>query len=91
MAPAAESSVPSPAKIIVTFTEPVEAKFSSLTLADDKGAAVSKDHSKGDPKDPKTLTLAVPQLSPGGYHVHWVSVAPDGHRMEGSYKFRVIK
>jgi hypothetical protein len=41
------------------------------------------------PNDPKTLTLNLPVLKPGDYLVHWVTVAADGHRMEGEYKFSV--
>lgn len=89
MIPAADSAGPAPAKITVTFSEPVEAKFSSLTVTDEKGAPISKEHSLGEEKDPKTLTLALPSLVPGGYLVHWISVAQDGHRMEGEYKFVV--
>jgi methionine-rich copper-binding protein CopC len=89
MVPAAESTGPAPTKVVVTFSEPVEAKFSSLALTDEKGVAIGKEHSQGDPKDTKTLMLTVPELGPGGYLVHWISVAPDGHRMEGEYKFTV--
>jgi methionine-rich copper-binding protein CopC len=89
MIPAADSAGPAPTKIIVTFSEPVEAKFSSLTVTDEKGVSISKQHSLAEEKDPKTLTLALPSLVPGDYLVHWVSIAPDGHRMEGKYKFIV--
>ncbi|WP_263409395.1 copper resistance protein CopC [Terriglobus tenax] len=89
MVPASDSTGPAPAKIVVTFSEAVEPKFSSLTLTDEKGTAISKEKSVGDPGDTKTLSLAVPKLAPGDYLVHWVSVAPDGHKMQGEYKFTV--
>ncbi|MDE1175322.1 MAG: copper resistance protein CopC [Edaphobacter sp.] len=89
MVPAAESTGPAPQKIVVTFTEAVEPKFSSLSLTSEAGVAIKTEHSQGDPGDAKTLTLPVPALSAGGYLVHWVSVAPDGHRMQGEYKFSV--
>jgi copper resistance protein C len=89
MEPAADSVVPPPAKITVTFSEAVEPKFSSLTLTDEAGKPLSKDASKGVAGDAKTMMLTPPTLTPGGYLVHWVSVAADGHRMEGEYKFTV--
>ncbi len=89
MVPAADSAGPAPAKIIVTFSEPVEAKFSSIVLTTEKGEPISKEKSVGDPSDPKTLTLTPPSLATGDYLVHWTSVAPDGHKMQGEYKFTV--
>lgn len=89
MIPAAESTGPSPSKIVVTFSEIVEPKFSSLTLGDEKGSLIRTEHSQSDPSDAKTLILPVPALTAGSYFVHWVSVASDGHRMQGEYKFTV--
>jgi methionine-rich copper-binding protein CopC len=89
MVPAADSTVASPATISVTFTEPLEAKFSSLNVTDEQGKQFNTATSAAAPNDPKTLTLDLPKLQPGGYLVHWVSVAADGHRMEGEYKFTV--
>ena len=89
MVPAPDSTVASPATISVTFSEPVEPKFSSLTLTDKQGKKYNTVSSAPLPNDPRTLTLGLPTLQPGGYLVHWVSVAADGHRMEGEYKFTV--
>lgn len=89
MVPAPDSTVSSPAAISVTFTEPLEPKFSSLSIADEQGNKLNTASSLPMQNDPKTLTLSLPVLRPGDYLVHWVSVAPDGHRMEGEYKFTV--
>jgi copper resistance protein C len=89
MVPAAESTTASPPMISVTFSEAVEPKFSSLNVTDEQGKKFNTASSVPLPNDPKTLTLALPSLQPGGYLVHWVSVATDGHRMEGEYKFTV--
>ena len=89
MVPAAYSTVASPAAISVTFTEALEAKFSSLNVTDEQGKKINTVSSKPAPNDPLTLTLALPPLQPGGNLVQWVSVAADGHRMEGEYKFTV--
>lgn len=90
MVPAADSVVTSPAIVSITFSEAVESKFSSLNVTDEQGTKKFNTASSAPlANDPKTLTLALPLLRPGGYLVHWVSVAVDGHRMEGEYKFTV--
>jgi copper resistance protein C len=89
MVPAADSSVSSPTSISVTFTETVEGKFSSLSLTNEQGRKINTVSSVQSPNDPKTLTVALPALPPCGYLVPWISVAADGHRMEGEYKFTV--
>jgi methionine-rich copper-binding protein CopC len=90
MSPAANSVVVSPAMVSITFTEAVEARYSSLKVADEHGEQVNTASSARLPNDKKTLTVALPSLQPGGYTVHWVSVADDdGHRVEGEYKFKV--
>src|SRR5258708_28648961 len=80
MVPAPDSSVSSPATISVTFSEPVEPKFSSLTVTDEQGKKYNTASSAPQPNDPRTLTLGLPTLRSGGYLVHWISVASDGHR-----------
>ncbi len=90
MVPAADSTVESPKKISMTFSEGLVAQFSSLKLLDGKGTAVGHEKSKANPSDAKVLTLDVPGPLPAGpYTVHWVAAAVDGHRMEGEYKFTV--
>ena len=89
MLPAADSIGPSPAMVSITFSEAVEPKFSSINVTDEQGKKFNTASSMPAAGDPKTLTLALPGLPPGGYLVHWVSVADDGHRMEGEYKFTV--
>lgn len=89
MVPAADATVSSPPELSVFFTEPLEPKFSSLNLTDEKGAPISNAKSVVDSSDQKHMTLALPRLAPGIYHVHWVTAATDGHRMDGSYSFKV--
>jgi len=89
MLPAPDSTVSAPAELSVIFTEGLIAKFSKLELTDEKGKVLSRESSVLDPKDSKHLTLKLPKLAPGTYYVHWVSAAPDGHRMDGDYSFNV--
>jgi methionine-rich copper-binding protein CopC len=89
MTPAKDSAVEALNEVSVNFSEDLEPKFSSLELQDSMGMVVSKTPSALDPKDAKHLTLALPALAPGIYTVHRISVAADGHRLEGKYNFIV--
>lgn len=89
MVPAADSTISAPSELSVVFSEPLEPKFSKLELLNGNGALLSKEASIVDPRDPKHMTLRLPKLSAGVYHVHWVSAATDGHRMDGQYIFTV--
>jgi copper resistance protein C len=89
MSPAPDSTVSDPHRISIEFTEALEAKFSSIRLTDSKGATASNSPSQVDPADTKHMTLDLPHLTQGIYNVHWITVATDGHRLEGDYKFTV--
>ena len=89
MNPAPDSTGPAPSSISITFSEEVEPKFSFIQLTDEKGLSADSEVSKPVPDDPTTLILPVPKLATGTYVVHWVNVAVDGHRLDGSYKFTV--
>ena len=89
MVPAAGSIVSSPSELSITFSEPLEPKFSKLELMDRSGSSLNQQASAVDPRDLKHIVLRLPKLSAGVYHVHWVSAATDGHRMEGQYTFTV--
>lgn len=89
MNPAPNSTVAAPKQVSIEFTEALDPKFSSLQLSGAGGTAVTKTSSSVSKEDPKQMTLDLPALSPAVYVVHWVSVATDGHRLEGSYQFTV--
>ena len=90
MVPAADSAGPSPAVVSITYSEAVEPKFSTISVTDADGKKkFNTATAMPVANDPKTMTLALPTLQPGSYVVHWVSVAADGHRLEGQYSFTV--
>jgi methionine-rich copper-binding protein CopC len=89
MTPAKDATISAPTEVSISFSEDLEGKLSSLELQDSMGMVLSKTPSVLDPKDAKHLTLALPTLAPGVYTVHWISVATDGHRLEGKYNFTV--
>jgi len=89
MDPAPGATVTAPKHVSIVFSEALDPKFSSLHLTRQSGQAVGTTSSTVAADDPKHMTLDLPMLSPGVYVVHWVSVATDGHRLEGSYDFTV--
>lgn len=79
----------SPSRIVVTFSEPIEAGYSTLSLFDATGhepphgkAAVAVD-------DRRRLVLPVESLEAGSYTVKFRALSLDGHVVSGEYGFRV--
>ncbi|HEY2888447.1 MAG TPA: copper resistance protein CopC [Candidatus Limnocylindrales bacterium] len=90
--PAAGSILPvGPTEISLVFSEPIEARYSSLDLSDGSGAVILSAAGTPDPTDPDVLTvsLAAP-LPAGSYTVSWrASSAADGHDTTGFLVFGV--
>jgi methionine-rich copper-binding protein CopC len=89
MDPAPNSTVADPHRISIEFSEALEPKFSSLRLTNSAGANAAQAASQVDAADARHMTLDLPHLAPGVYVVHWVTVATDGHRLQGEYQFTV--
>jgi methionine-rich copper-binding protein CopC len=86
-APGAVVLVP-PAAIRLTFSEPVEAALSGVTLTDPAGHRVPTGKPATDPKDQAVLVVPVTgTLSPGPHKVAWHAVAADSHKTSGSFGF----
>ncbi|HCN88906.1 MAG TPA: copper resistance protein CopC [Oxalobacteraceae bacterium] len=80
-----------PKEIRTAFNEALEAAFSTITVSDDIGKMVATAKSNVDPADPKAMSLALPPMTAGRYHVKWTAVTVDGHRTHGTYTFSVRK
>ena len=89
MVPAADASVAAPTEVSMSFSESLEAAFSSLTVLDATGHAVASSKMQLDDATHTTMHMSLPALAPGVYTVKWVAVARDGHRTSGSYSFTV--
>jgi methionine-rich copper-binding protein CopC len=88
--PAADAVLDAAPKIIsVTFNEPLEGAFSTITLKRADGAAVVTQPAKVDPATPLELVLQAPALTAGEYVAHYAVIGHDGHRREGDLKFTV--
>jgi len=87
--PAPGSTIkPAPSEVVLSFTEKLEPKFSSIEVRDGKGAAVQtgKAHTGGGAAE---LRVALKPLPPGTYKVIWRVLSVDTHRTNGSFTFRV--
>src|SRR5258708_3123913 len=66
-----------PAQVQLTFTEPLEAAFSTLRVKNEQGKQVdNKDTAVG---PAKVLHTSLPPLPPGAYQVIWRVLSVDGH------------
>ena len=79
----------SPAEIVLSFSEAVEPRFSTIEVKDRTGARVDNGppHLAGD--DGTRLAVALKTLPPGDYTVVWHATSVDTHRTEGRFRFTV--
>jgi methionine-rich copper-binding protein CopC len=79
-----------PKEISITFSEAVEAKFSTIEVLDDKAQRFEEGKPEAAPNDPKTLRVMVKELRAGTYRVNWhVVSSDDSHKTKGTYEFTV--
>ncbi len=81
----------SPEKIVMWFSEPLEAGFSSARLLTTTGEEIPLGPAELDPNDLTHITVPLRQLSPGIYTVAWKTLSrTDGHEWYGSFPFTVL-
>jgi methionine-rich copper-binding protein CopC len=91
-APAQRSTLyRAPASIQLWFNERLEAKYSSLSLADAEGKPVETGPVGVGPEDPRRLSATVKDLAPGRYTVKYRVLSTDGHIVENQFSFTVRK
>jgi copper resistance protein C len=85
--PRVGSSIPTaPREVVLSFTQNLEAAFSSVEVSDAHGARVDQ----GKPTiSASTMRVGVKQLPPGSYKVRWHVLSVDTHTTEGSFSFHV--
>jgi copper resistance protein C len=85
--PLVGSTVPTaPRELSLSFTQNLEAAFSSVEVTDSGGARVDQ----GKPQiSGSTMRIGLKTLAPGAYHVHWHVLSVDTHKTEGSFTFHV--
>jgi methionine-rich copper-binding protein CopC len=77
-----------PHEVTLSFTQNLEAAFSSITVTDAGGARVDQ----GKPQvSGSTMSVALKAIGRGSYHVHWHALSVDTHKTEGNFSFHVGK
>ena len=84
--PGAGQTLAAPKEISLTFSEKLEPGLSGASVMDAAGHDISG--LSATVKD-AAITVALPSLKPGLYHVTWHAVSVDSHRTEGGYTFTV--
>jgi methionine-rich copper-binding protein CopC len=75
-----------PREVSLTFTQNLEAGFSSVEVTDANGARVDQ----GKPQiSGNTMRVGLKSLSQGSYRVRWHVLSVDTHKTEGSFTFSV--
>ncbi len=75
-----------PHDVTLSFTENLEAAFSSVEVTDASGTRVDQ----GKPQvSGNTIRIGLKSLPPGSYRVRWHVLSADTHKTEGSFTFRV--
>jgi methionine-rich copper-binding protein CopC len=75
-----------PHEVTLTFTDNLEAAFSSANVTDTTGARVDEGKSQ---VNGNMIRIGLKTLLPGSYRVHWRVLSVDTHRSEGSFTFSV--
>ena len=87
--PSEELDTP-PERVIIWFTEPIEAAFSSISVLDSAGKELTAGAAAFDATEPTAMWVPLQPLENGTYLVVWRNVSSvDGHKVTGSFLFAV--
>ncbi len=77
-----------PARVTLTFTEPIDSRSSTVQVLDARGTVVETGPVA---VSGATMSVELPQIGPGIYNVLWGNVSRiDGHAIKGSFPFTVL-
>ena len=75
-----------PHEVVLTYTQNLEAAFSTAQVTDAGGARVDQGKAV---VSGNTMTIGLKALGPGSYKVHWHVLSVDTHSTEGAFTFHV--
>jgi copper resistance protein C len=85
--PRVGSTVPNaPSEVALSFTQNLEAAFSSVQVTDANGARVDQGKAQ---ISGSTMRVGLKALSPGTYKVQWRALSVDTHTTQGGFSFHV--
>lgn len=79
----------SPSKIQLWFNEEIETAYAAVSVVDMNDKVVSQADPEKVADDPKSITLALPELAAGVYKVKFRVLSIDGHVVDSNYSFRI--
>jgi len=87
--PAGATVHTAPTTISITFSDKIDAKFSSIVVVDERDQRVQQGAAEATSYGAKTMTIAVKPLTAGVYRVIWRAVGADDSKSKGKYEFTV--
>lgn len=88
--PAAATAVPeAPGRVLLRFTESVEASFGAIRVFDASGSRVEAGRAFHPSGQASAVALTLPSLERGSYVVTWRVISADSHPVHGAFTFRV--
>ena len=79
-----------PQELQLTFSEPVNVRYTDVQLYNDQGQKVEALRAQ-ETGYSNTVTFQLKQAYEGTYAVVWQAVSPDGHEVSGQYQFSIGK
>ena len=76
-----------PDRVQLWFNEPIEPKFSSVSVLDASGQPVDLGDARVEPDDPQRLIVGLKALTRGIYRVRFRVLSVDGHVVESEFSF----
>src|SRR5271156_6885887 len=73
-----------PHEVVLTFTQNLEAAFSTVEVTDGNGARV--DQGKASVSG-NTMRIGLKAIDPGSYKVNWHALSVDTHTTQGAFTF----
>jgi copper transport protein len=88
--PSASRTVNSPpSRVLLSYTEPIEARFAIVSVTDAAGKQVTAGSPQSAPGAPQTLLTPLRRVPEGWYLVFWRVISADGHPVRGAFTFAV--
>jgi copper transport protein len=78
-----------PARVLLSYTEPIEARFVIVSVTDASGKQVTAGPPQSSPGTPQTLVTPLRRVPEGWYLVFWRVISADGHPVRGAFTFAV--
>jgi methionine-rich copper-binding protein CopC len=90
--PAANSTLKSsPTEVVITFTDPLEPRFSTIEVTDRAGQRVDASDAHIVGGDAHRFAVSLHPLPAGTYTVSWHATSIDTHKTQGSFRFTIAQ